>query len=93
MGFDWDHGNAAKNGELHQVSQAEAEQIFFNRPLVIAPDLGHSQREPRYAALGQTEQGRRPTVIFTVRGTLVRVISARDMSRQERRRYAQAQAE
>jgi len=88
--FEWDAGNADKNWEAHGVSRGEAEGIFFNRPLVVASDLAHSQRERRYAALGSTDDGRRLTVVFTVRATLVRVISARDMSRRERRIYEQA---
>ncbi|MBI1967603.1 MAG: BrnT family toxin [Gemmatimonadetes bacterium] len=91
-GFQWDAGNAEKNWELHQVSQAECEQVFFNRPLLVAPDVEHSEREPRYAALGQTSAGRRLAVVFTIRGTLVRVISSRDISRRERRIYEQDQA-
>lgn len=86
-GFHWDVGNADKNWELHEVSQAECEQVFFNRPILVAPDEKHSQGEPRYAALGQTNSGRRLAVIFTMRGSLLRVISARDMSRRERRVY------
>lgn len=86
-GFQWDAGNADKNSELHRVSQGECEQVFFNRPLLAAPDAAHSEHEPRYAALGQTDAGRRLGVVFTIRGTLVRVISARDMSRRERRIY------
>ena len=91
-GFDWDAGNAEKNWELHEVSRGDAEGVFFNRPLVVAPDAPHSGREPRYAALGRTEEGRRLTIIFTMRGTSIRVISARDMSRRERRIYEQAGA-
>jgi hypothetical protein len=91
-GFEWDAGNADKNWELHAVSRGETENVFFNRPLVVAPDTGHSLREARYAALGKTEKGRRLTVIFMVRGSLIRVISARDMSRRERRIYEQAAA-
>ena len=86
-GFDWDDGNALKNWEKHRVSAAECEQAFFNRPLVAAPDVRHSAREPRYYALGQTDAGRRLFLSFTVRGSLIRVISARDMSRRERGRY------
>ena len=89
-GFQWDQGNARKNRELHQVSQAECEEVFFNRPLLVAPDETHSQGEPRYAGLGQTNGGRRLTIIFTKRSTLIRVISARDMSRRERTVYEQA---
>jgi hypothetical protein len=90
-GFQWDAGNAEKNWALHQVSNAECEQVFFNRPIRVAPDDKHSGQEPRRAALGRTNAGRPLTVVFTVRGTLVRVISARDMSRSERRVYEQAQ--
>ena len=89
-GFEWDDGNARKNWELHQVSQAECEAVFFNRPLLMAPDEAHSQREARYAALGQTNGGRPLSVILTKRGTLIRVISARNMSRRERKLYEQA---
>ncbi len=91
-GFQWDAGNAEKNWDLHEVSQGECEQVFFNGPLIVAPDLGHSQRELRYAALGQTNAERHLAVVFTLRGTLIGVVSARDMSRRERRIYAQDQA-
>jgi len=89
-GFQWDAGNATKNWELHRVAQAETEQLFFNRPLLIAPDAGHSQQERRFAALGRTSQGRCLLLIFTVRETNIRVLSAREMGRQERRAYAKA---
>jgi uncharacterized DUF497 family protein len=91
-GFDWDAGNARKNSDKHQVSQAEAEQAFFNEPLLITPDPKHSQDEARYHALGRTDRGHRLHVIFTLRmgDTLIRVISARNMNRKERRFYGQA---
>ena len=92
-GFEWDTGNADKNWQLHQVSQPECEQPFFSRPVLVAPDVGHSQMERRYALLGQTNGGRLLSIVGTVRGTLVRVISARDMSRRERRVYERAQEE
>ena len=87
-GFQWDAGNSGKNWERHQVTQGETEQVFFNRPVRVAP-AKEVQREPRYAALGQSSAGRLLTVVFTIRGTLVRPISARDMSRRERRLYEQ----
>jgi uncharacterized DUF497 family protein len=89
-GFEWDEGNADKNWETHEVACGVAESVFFNRPLIVASDVAHSQRVRRYAALGRTDEGRRLAVIFAVRATLVRVISARDMSKRERRIYAQA---
>jgi hypothetical protein len=86
-GFQWDAGNVDKNWKRHQVTRGECEQVFFQRPLRIARDPAHSRAEARYAALGQTAAGRRLTLIFTIRDTLIRVISARDMSRRERRLY------
>ncbi len=90
-GFDWDAGNARKSVDKHDVGQSEAEQVFLNEPLVVAADTGHSQSEARYHALGSTGEGRLLHVTFTLRAdeTLVRVISARPMSRRERERYAQ----
>jgi hypothetical protein len=87
-GFQWDAGNSDKNWRRHRVSQLEAEQAFFNRP-VIAPAARPQGVEPRFVILGQTDTGRGLAVVFTVRGKLVRVISARPMSRRERRIYAQ----
>jgi uncharacterized DUF497 family protein len=89
-GFDWDEGNARKN-EKHGVTRAEAEQAFLNDPLFITPDEEHSQSEQRYRALGKTASGRLLMIIFTSRqkGTLIRVISARDMNARERRLYEQ----
>jgi hypothetical protein len=89
-GFEWDSGIADKNWDLHRVSRPETEEAFFNRPILVVLDVEHSQREQRYAALGKTNAGRRLSIIFTVRRTLVRGISARDMNRRERRFYEQA---
>lgn len=85
--FEWDEHNAPKIWRKHRVGPKESEEVFFNRPLVAAEDWEHSQVESRYYALGQTDGGRRLFVVFTVRGNKIRVISARDMSRQERRVY------
>ena len=91
VGFDWDDGNSLKSAEKHAVSQAEAEQIFADERLLVADDLKHSQDEERYHALGKTIEGRLLHVTFTFRDdrTKIRVISARDANRRERRSYAQ----
>lgn len=86
-GFDWDDGNLLKNWEKHRVTAVECEQVFFNQPLVAGEDERHSTGEPRFYGLGQTDAGRRLFVVFTVRGTLIRVISAREMNRREKREY------
>ena len=89
-GFDWDIGNSRKSAEKHDVSQAEAESIFFNDPLIVA-DEKHSGTDRRFNALGKTAQNRLLHVTFTLRrnGTIIRVISARDMHRKERKFYDQ----
>lgn len=91
-GFDWDDGNSRKSADKHDVSQAEAESVFFNDPLVVAADAKHSEKEQRLNALGKTAQNRLLHVTFTLRqgGTIIRVISARDMHRKERKIYEQA---
>ena len=92
-GFEWDEGNAHKNCERHQVTQEEAEDVFFNEPLVVRDDARHTKQEKRYYALGQTGGGRRLFVAFTIRRSMVRVISVRDMNRNEREAYASHEEE
>lgn len=90
-GFEWDDGNARKSVDKHGVTQAEAEQVFFNAPLVTTEDRQHSAVEERFQALGKSNENRLLHVTFTLRdeGRLIRVISARDMSRKERALYDQ----
>jgi uncharacterized DUF497 family protein len=73
---------------------AEAEQVFFNAPLLLLDDLAHSQSEVRLHALGAMDEGRRLHITFTLRrsGELIRVISARDMHRKERSVDEQAES-
>ncbi len=90
-GFNWDEGNTRKN-EKHGVSMAEAEQVFFNAPLILLEDSKHSSAEPRFHALGQTDDDRLLHITFTLRdaGEKIRVISARDMHRKEKAIYEKA---
>ncbi len=89
--FDWDDGNSRKSLDKHGVAQLEAEQIFLDPRLLILDDDKHSSAEARFHAYGQTTAGRMLLVSFTLRHdrTVLRVISARDMSRRERERYGQ----
>ena len=70
-GFQWDDGNARKN-EKHGVSTAESEQVFFNAPLLMLEDAKHSVSEPRFHALGKTDDGRLLHITFTLRESLER---------------------
>jgi hypothetical protein len=92
-GFDWDDANTLKNWERHRVAPEEAEDAFFHEPFVLRSDPRHSKREKRYYVLGQTAAGRRLFMVFTVRRKLIRVISARDMNRNESDTYERYEKE
>lgn len=88
-GFQWDEGNLDKNWYLHQVTNGECEELFFNLPLIVALDITHSQKEQRFYALGRTDRDRWLFIAFTIRTELIRVISARDMNQREAKKYAE----
>jgi len=78
-GFDWDTGNDNKSLLKHGVSQHEAEQVFFNHPLLIVGDVKHTQQEHRLHLYGKNDKGQLRHITFTIRGSKARVISARSM--------------
>ena len=77
-----------RTGARTHVTPQESEQVFFNRPLVVAADVKHSRSEKRYLVLGQTDEDRPLFIAFTMRKGCIRVISARDMNKKEKRVYA-----
>lgn len=86
-GFEWDKHNSEKIKTKHDVTPVECEQIFFNLPLVAGSDEKHAQTEARYYVLGQTDSARLLFLVFTIRGDKLRIISARNMNKQERKVY------
>jgi len=86
-GFDWDSANRDKNWQQHKVTWWECEEVFFNQPLYVFPDTGHSLAEQRNYTLVKTNSGRLLFIVFTRRSNRIRVISSRDMHRKERRVY------
>lgn len=88
LSFEWDRGNLKKNWKKHKVHSREAEEVFFNEPVKIFPDLKHSTSEKRFQALGVTDKKRYLAVIFTIRHDKIRIVSVRNQSRKERARYA-----
>jgi uncharacterized DUF497 family protein len=88
VGFQWDDGNSDKNWISHQVTKSACEQIFFNQPLILADDEKHSIIEQRIYALGQTDESRLLFIVCMIRGKLIRIISARDMSKKEKEGYS-----
>lgn len=89
IGFDWDDGNSSKSLSKHRVTTREAEETFSDRDLKVLDDPSHSAAEVRWKVFGKTHAARLLVVSFTVRGSLVRVISARPMNRKERKVYEQ----
>ncbi len=87
IGFQWDDGNSDKNWRKHEVLKSECEQVFFNIPFIISDSNNINVREKRWFVLGRTDVGRLLFLVFTIRKNLIRVISARDMSKKERKIY------
>ena len=87
-GFEWDRFNIIKIWQKYGVNFKECEEIFFNTPLMISDDTMHSTlSEKRFHVLGQTNRRRKLFLSFTMRSNKIRVISARDMNKKERKYY------
>lgn len=85
--FQWDKGNVGKNLVKHGISNQEIEEAFFDVNKVIYQDVFHSAEEERYILLGKLKLERLIYIVFTVRNSAVRVISARDLNRKEHKFY------
>jgi uncharacterized protein len=73
----------------HRVSQDEVEEVFANKPDVRKVEDGDVKGEDLYTAFGRTRAGRYLSVFFIAKtDKRALVISARDMSKSERKRYA-----
>jgi uncharacterized protein len=89
--FEWDPANLLKN-EQYSVSDAEAEQVFFNEPLLLLEGAADAASGMRWQALGRTNDHRLLKIAFTLREAprRLRIVSARPMHRRERKAYEQA---
>src|SRR3989344_7490070 len=85
--FEWDKGNRGKNLIKHGVSDEKCEEVFLDENKKFWKDLSHSEKEQRYVLLGKTKLGRPLYVVFTLRGNKIRVISARDLNKNELKLY------
>ena len=81
--FLWDKGNFDKNLSRHNVTNEEIEQVFWDDDKKIHIDHKHSETEERHILLGRTFAGRILFIVFTLRNSKVRVISARDLNKKE----------
>jgi len=87
--FDWDKGNRDKNLKIHNVSDEECEEIFFDPHKKILKDTLHSINEKRHILLGKTKLKRLLFLVFTIRKNKIRVISARNLNKKEKHLYEQ----
>lgn len=85
--FEWDAEKAASNIRKHGVSFDEAGSVFLDQLAVSGPDPDHSIGEPRYISFGMSRLGRLLAVSHTYRPGAIRIISARQVTRAERRLY------
>lgn len=90
--FEWDSGNQEKNWLKHRITTKEIEKVFVNKPAFIFADEKHSFSEKRYGLYGRTDGGRLISIVFMIRQQTIRVITARDMSKKERRIYEKTKA-
>ena len=85
--FEWDPGKAEVNFKKHRVSFSEAATVFQDPDVVIESDPAHSEEEWRAIAIGFSASSRVLLVVHTERQMHIRLISARNATREERRRY------
>jgi uncharacterized DUF497 family protein len=87
MKFDWDSKKAEANRRKHGVSFDEAATVFLDPHAISGPDPDHSAEEERYITFGCSKLGRLLAVCHTYRSGTMRIISARRLTRRERKLY------
>lgn len=87
--FEWDEINASANLHKHRISFEEAETAFDDPDSITILDPQHSQDEDRFVTIGRAINGQLIVVVYTERGTHIRLISARKATAQERKQYEQ----
>ncbi len=90
MEFEWDPRKAESNLKKHGVSFTEAGTIFGDELAITVPDPDHSDDENRYITIGLSNRLRLLMVAHTERGDKIRVISARELTKTERKEYEEA---
>jgi uncharacterized DUF497 family protein len=87
--FEWDEAKAMANVRKHGVSFEEAITIFGDPNTITIFNAEHSDEEDRFIDIGLSASGRTLVVIYTERGTRIRIISCRKATPAERRQYEQ----
>ncbi len=87
MEFEWDPKKAARNLQRHKVSFQEAATVLGDPLGITVVDPDHSLDERRYLTVGVSDLGRSLIVAHADRGERIRIISARTLTRRERKAY------
>lgn len=87
MEFEWDEDKAAANERKHGVTFTDAITVFADPLSLTGYDPDHSDDEDRYITMGMSADGRLLIVSHTDRGDSIRIISAREANRAERKDY------
>lgn len=87
INFQWDRGNIDKNFTKHNITPNESEEAFLDQNLKTYDDIEHSQKEKRYIAIGKSKSKNVLYIVFTIRNSQIRVISARIANTKERKIY------
>lgn len=87
MEFEWDTRKATQNLQKHKVSFTEAATVFDDPLSITVADPDHSTEEERFLIVGQSHRPRMLIVSFTDREDRIRIISARELTRAERKTY------
>lgn len=87
MDFEWDPRKAATNLRKHGVSFTEAGTVFGDELAITVPDPDHSDEEDRFITIGWSNRHRLLMVSHTDRSDRIRIISARELTRNERKAY------
>ena len=85
--FEWDHEKAESNLAKHGVTFFEAMSVFRDKLSIRIVDTEHSDEELRYALVGMSSRLRLLVVVYTLRPSRIRIISARRATKNERRNY------
>lgn len=87
MDFEWDPRKAEINLRKHGVSFTEAGTVFGDDLAITVPDPDHSNDEDRYITIGWSDRRRLLMISHTDRGNRIRIISARELTKVERKEY------
>ena len=93
MEFEWDPEKAARNLTKHGVTFHEAGTVFGDPLAVTYYDPDHSQDEDRFITFGHSTEGRLLVVSHTDRDNRIRIVSARQATRKERKQYEEGQSD